>query len=299
MAPTDRAGPPAAMMPGAFADDVRSGDRTAWLAALFAPDAARPALHALAAYRLELHRIVETVPQAMAAEIRLQWWRDAIRDEGFGAGRSVPLVDALREGARLYGWPHETLCAVSEAFIHDLYADPLEDWTAFDGYAGESHGALVQLGAMALAVSALGEAGGFAAARTAATAAGYAGVVLAAADVAASVPRRFARGVTLVPTTAWREATGEAQDAAMTAGRLPEGAAAAAAAVAAHGLAAHGEMMRHLPGVAAEARTAFLPAVVAARSLRLAARAPLSEPRPAAWRTQLDLWRAARRLNRL
>ncbi|UOM34443.1 squalene/phytoene synthase family protein [Acuticoccus sp. I52.16.1] len=278
-------------------DAVRQGDRTAWLAALFAPEPARPALHALAAYRVELGRIVETVRDPMAAEIRLQWWRDAIRDEGFGAGRSVPLVDALREGARRYEWPLDTLCAVSEAFIHDLYADPLPDWDAFDGYAGEACAAPVQLAAMTLCVEALGKPAGLAAARTAATAAGYAGVALAAADVALTVPRRFARGSSLIPVAAWRAATGEDQAASMAAGRLPEGADRAARAVAAHGRAADEAMRRHLAAVAPQARAAFLPAMTARRAL--ATRAPLSERRPASWRTQLDLWWAAKRLDRL
>ncbi|RAH99704.1 hypothetical protein DLJ53_18225 [Acuticoccus sediminis] len=279
-------------------DAVRDGDRTRWLAALFAPEPTRPALHALAAYRLELKRIVETVSDPMAAEIRLQWWRDAIRNEGYGAGRSVPLVDHLRQGAERYRWPLETLCAVSEAFIHDLYADPLASWDDFDGYAGEGQGALVQLAAMALCVDALGADDGLAAARSAGTAAGYAGVVLAAADVASSVPRRFARGVSLVPSSVWREATGEEQGASMSAGRLPEGAGRAASAVAGHGEAAHRAMREHIAGVAPAARAAFLPALAARRHLALAARAPLSEPQPAVWRTQIDLWRAARWVNR-
>lgn len=277
---------------------VRAGDRTAWLAALFAPEPVRPALHALAAYRLELARIVATVRDPMAAEIRLQWWRDAIRDEGYGAGRSVPLVDTLREAARTYHWPLDTLCAISEAHIHDLYADPLEDWSALDGYAGEAYAAPLQLAAMALGVDALGEAEGFAAARTAAEAAGHAGVAMAAADVALTVPHRFARGVSLVPAAIWREATGETLAQSMNAARLPDGAATAVRAVAAHGAAADTAFRAALPTVAAPVRAALLPAMAARRALRAAARAPLEAGRPAAWRVQLDLWRGARRMRR-
>lgn len=282
----------------AIEETVREGDRTAWLSALFAPDRARPALHALAAYRLELTRIVETVRDPMAAEIRLQWWRDAIRDEGYGAGRSVPLVDRLREGAAHYHWPLDTLCAVSEAFIHDLYADPLPDWNAFDGYAGEAHGAPIQLAAMALCVEALGETDGLAAARSAGTAAGYGGVALAAADVALKVPQRFARGVSLVPVEAWQAATGEAPGASMAAGRLPDGADRAVQAVVEHGREALGAMQARLPEVHQAARAAFLPAMVSQRTLDAAASAPLAARPPASWRTQLALWRVARHLNR-
>lgn len=282
----------------AIGEAVRSGDRTAWLAALFAPESVRWALHALTAYRLELERIVAAAREPMAAEVRLQWWRDAIRDEGYGAGASVPLVDALREGARRYLWPLDTLCAVSEAHIHDLYADPFEDWDAFDGFAGESYGALTQLAAMALAVDALGPSDGAAAARSAATASGWAGVTLAAADAAATFVPRFAAGRARVPESVWRAHAAVPLAEALPAGRPPGGAAVVVRAVVRHGEEADAALRDALSGVAPVARAALLPALLARGSLRAAAQAPLAPRLPSAWRAQLALWREARRLAR-
>lgn len=279
-----------------LAAEVRARDRTAFLASLFAPESVRPALIALAAYRLEMRRIVETITDPMAAEIRLQWWRDAIRNQGFGEGGGVPLVMALREGMARYGWPADALCAVSEAHIHDLYADPFEDWDGFDGYAGEAFGAPVQLAAMALSVDALGEEEGHAAARTAGTAAGYAGVAVAASDAALHFAPRFARARTAVPAAVFREATGRDLKPALEAGALPDGADRAVRALVERGEWADAEMRRLLPGVAAEARGAFLAPLTAALALAAVRKAPLRPDPPAAWRVQWTLWRAARRL---
>ena len=269
---------------------VRSGDRTAWLSALFAPAAARAALLALAAYRLELARIAAAAREPLAAEIRLQWWRDAIADVGTGAGRSLPLVDALRDGAARYGWPVETLCAVSEAHIHDLYADPFGDFSAFDGYSGEVFGALTLLGAMTLGVEARGPDAGLVAARSGATAAGWAGVVLAAADAALFAAGDFARGRTRVPASAFPVDPRPA----LLLQKRPEGAQEAVLALVRHGERADAQMRACLPQVDATVRAAFLPALVARSRLAAAARRPLAPVPPADWRLQLALWREAR-----
>lgn len=285
-----------AMPPEATTESVRALDRTRWLGTLFVPETVRPALLALAAYRLELIRIVDGSREPMAAEIRLQWWRDAIRNEGYGEGASVPLVDALRDGIARYGWPVDTVCAVSEAFIHDLYADPFEDWDAFDGDAGEAYGAPVQLAAIALGIDALGREEGMAAARTAATAAGYAGVAMAAADTATTFAPRFARGRTRIPAAAWREATGGDLTAALSSGASPEASAEAVRMIVAHGREADVEMREHLARVASSVRAAFLPALVASLALDAAHRSPIAPRAPAPWRVQLAMWREARRL---
>lgn len=281
-----------------IATTVRAGDRVAWLAALFVPPTARGALHALSAYRLELRRIVGLARDPLPAEIRLQWWRDAIRNLGYGEGAAIPLVLALRDGIARYGWPADTLCAMSEAHIHDLYADPFADMAAFDGYAGEAFGAPVQLAAMALCVDRLGLADGHAAARTAATAAGWAGVALAAVDAVQGFAARFDHSRTLVPADVWHRATGTDLSAALRSARLPDNAATAVSAMVARGEAADHELRALLPGVAREARGAFLPALTARRALGLARGSPLSAAPPSAWRTQIDLWVEARRLRR-
>ncbi|WP_157961823.1 squalene/phytoene synthase family protein [Acuticoccus kandeliae] len=279
--------------------DVRAGDRVQFLATLFAPEPVRPALHALAAYRIELGRVVATARDPLAAEIRLQWWRDAIRDQGFGEGAAVPLVLALREAMARYGWPADTLVAMSEAHIHDLYADPFADFDAFDGYAGETHGAAVQLTAMALSVHALGEGAGYDAARTAARAAGYAGVALTSLAAARRFVPRFHAGHTLAPESVLRETVDGDIAQHLTEGTLPERAEATVIALLDHGEAAHEAMRGLLPGVAAPARAAFLTAIAARQPLGAIRRRPLAPPESGGWREQFALWRAARTVNRL
>jgi len=279
--------------------DVRARDRTAYLATLFAPERTRPALLTLHAYRLELRRIVDTIREPLAAEIRLQWWRDAIRGEGYGAGgAAVPLVEALQENMARYRWPADALCAMSEARIHDLYADPFADWDAFDGYAGEVHGTAIQLAAMALCVDRLGPEDGHGAARSAATAAGWAGVAEAAADAAMEFVPRFRRARAVVPASAWREATGTDLRAALESGELPEGAADAVTALLSHGERADGRMRDLIGSVAPAARAAFLPAFTARRRLSAVRSAPLSPRPPGALAMQWALWRASGTLSR-
>ncbi len=221
-----------------FAADVRTGDRTSYLSILFAPESARPALYALAAYRLELSRIVARARDPMAAEVRLQWWRDAIRNEGFGEGAPVPLVVALREAMDRYGWPADTLAAISEARIHDLYADPFADTDGFDGFAGEAFAAPLQLSAMAQAIAVHGEEAGYAASRTAAGAAGHGGVALAAADAALHEAARLKAGRTHIPASLWQAAGAGDIATHLTAGTVPDALPEAVRAMVAHGEAA-------------------------------------------------------------
>ena len=62
---------------------VRTGDRDRFLASLFAPDDARPALLALYAFNLEIGRIAASVSEPQLGLIRQQWWLDTL-DAIFG-----------------------------------------------------------------------------------------------------------------------------------------------------------------------------------------------------------------------
>lgn len=59
---------------------VRKHDRGRFVTALFAPDAAREGLFALYAYNHEIARTREVVTETMIGQMRLQFWRDAVRD---------------------------------------------------------------------------------------------------------------------------------------------------------------------------------------------------------------------------
>ncbi|WP_237216673.1 squalene/phytoene synthase family protein, partial [Falsiroseomonas oryziterrae] len=73
---------------GDLAAFARAHDPDRFLCALFAPADRRDALFALIAYNHELARAREAATNPIAAQIRLQWWRDTV--EAAAAGRTVP-----------------------------------------------------------------------------------------------------------------------------------------------------------------------------------------------------------------
>ncbi|MEM9222501.1 MAG: squalene/phytoene synthase family protein [Pseudomonadota bacterium] len=281
-----------------LAQELRQANRSAYLATLFVPEAVREAIAALALYGVELDRIVARAREPLAAEVRLQWWRDAIRNEGFGEDAPIPIVEALREGMDRYGWPADTLCAMSEARIHDLYSDPFPDTSAFDGYAGEVFAAPMQLAAMAVGVARFGPEDGPVAASAAAQAAGYGGVALAAADAAEGEIQRLRLGRTHIPETLWKGEGTMSLRAALTDGAVPETADEAVRAMAAHGDAADKEFRAAMDLITAPLRVALLPAFGARPVLRAVAANPLAPRLPGQLITQWRMWWDARRLAR-
>lgn len=270
---------------------VRSEARPRYLASLFAPALARPALLALAAFDVETARIPHLVREPMAGEIRLQWWRDALAAPA-GVASGHPVADPLRAAIERWRLPITAFEAFLEARTADLYDDAFPDMASFEGYAGETSGALVQLAAIVLAA---GEDPG------SGTAAGHAGVALALADLLANVPRAVARHRLPVPA-----------DLAGTFGIDPEALFAGGdrprlgAALGELGRRAVGHLDRVaelLPGLPAAVVPAFLPlAVLRPRFARMAAADwdPMrSVVRPSPLGEFWRVWRAARRPGRI
>ena len=79
---------------------ARELDYDRYLAALLAPRAARDGLMALAAFHGEIARIPRTVREPGVGDIRLQWWRDALRDAGRHGDRQSRRRRDARRGAR-------------------------------------------------------------------------------------------------------------------------------------------------------------------------------------------------------
>jgi len=73
---------------GDLAAFARAHDPDRFLCALFAPADRRSAVFALIAYNHELARAREAAALPIAAQIRLQWWRDTV--DAAAAGRPVP-----------------------------------------------------------------------------------------------------------------------------------------------------------------------------------------------------------------
>ncbi len=55
-------------------------DYDRFTASQFAPDSARPRIHALLAFNYEIARAREIANENLAGQVRLQWWRDAVND---------------------------------------------------------------------------------------------------------------------------------------------------------------------------------------------------------------------------
>lgn len=130
---------------------VRTGDRDRFLASLFAPDEARPALLALYAFNLESARIAASVSEPQLGLIRQQWWLDTL-DAIFG-GADVPGQPVAQELARAVergGLPKHALRNLVLAREFDLYNDPMPDMLALEAYLGETSSALIQMASLVL-----------------------------------------------------------------------------------------------------------------------------------------------------
>jgi len=133
----------------ACAQLVERGDPDRFTAVMAAPPQARQALFPIYAFNIEVSRAPWVTQEPMIAEMRLQWWRDAL-DE-IGAAKEVrrhevvtPLAQVLdAEGADL-------LDALTGARLWDVYRDPFEDMTHFREYLTKTSGNLLLVAARAL-----------------------------------------------------------------------------------------------------------------------------------------------------
>ena len=157
---------------------ARAEDRDRWLASLFAPAVARPALHALIAFEREMTRLREAVREPQAGEIRLVWWREALtgprRDEAQANPVAAAMIDTLE---RLRPPPHLIENAIAGRQF-DLYDDPFATVADLEAYLGETRSGLLQIAAFAL-----GEASG------AAEASGLAGVAIGLTELLRGLSR--------------------------------------------------------------------------------------------------------------
>lgn len=128
---------------------VQRGDPDRFLAAMAAPVAARRVLFPLYAMNVEVSRAPWVTQEAMIAEMRLQWWRDALEEiAGAGPVRRHEVVTPLAEALTA-----EIARALDEYIAvrsWDIYRDPFEDQAHFDRYIDRSSGSLLWAAARAL-----------------------------------------------------------------------------------------------------------------------------------------------------
>lgn len=133
----------------ACADLVRRADPDRFLSAMASPVAARCVLFPLYAFNVEVARAPWVTQEHVIAEMRLQWWRDAL--EEIGAGGPVrrhevatPLAGVLdAQGARM-------LDDLILARRWDIYRDPFQDKAAFEDYVDKTASGLMWTAARAL-----------------------------------------------------------------------------------------------------------------------------------------------------
>lgn len=136
----------------ACAGIVRRGDPERFQAAMAAPIAARKVLFPLYAFNVEVSRAPWMTAEPLIAEMRLQWWRDALEDiAGGGHVRkhevTGPLADVLDpDGARL-------LDGLVAARRMDTERAPFANAASLDAYLEATGGHLAWTAARLLGAS--------------------------------------------------------------------------------------------------------------------------------------------------
>ena len=121
---------------------VEKADPLRFRAAMAAPVPARRVLFPLYAFNVEVARAPWVTQEAMIAEMRLQWWRDALEELGKGgAVRRHEVVDALADVLDAEG--AACLDGLVAARRWDVYKDGFEDAAHFESYIDATSGNLM------------------------------------------------------------------------------------------------------------------------------------------------------------
>jgi phytoene/squalene synthetase len=129
---------------------VERGDPDRFLAAMAAPVAARERLFPLYAFNLEVARAPWVTEEPLIAEMRLQWWRDAVAEVAAGGPARAhevmePLAAVIRGGV-----PGELLDGIVAARRWDIYREPFGSVAELWAHLDATGGALMWASAMAL-----------------------------------------------------------------------------------------------------------------------------------------------------
>ncbi len=276
-------------MPDAFLhceELVRTGDKDRYLATLFAPAKYRRALFALYAFNFEVARIREVAREAMAGEVRLQWWSEVLSGSGRGEVAAHPVAAALRDAVVRYALPPRTLAELIDARRFDLYNEPMHDVAALEDYAARTSSALMELAARILADGRDPGARQFL---------HHAGIAYAIGGLLASFAIHASRGQLYVPLEVLNRH--HARTADVYSGKATVELRAALAEMRLHARAHLSAARRFADDIPATVTPAVLPVVLVKPTLARMERRlyrPFRVTRLAPWRRQWTLWRAAR-----
>ncbi len=128
---------------------VERADPVRFRAVMAAPVAARPILFPLYAFNAEVARAPWVTQEAMIAEMRLQWWRDAL--EEITEARDVRRHEVTIPLARVITPDDATLLdELVAARRWDIYRDPFEDQADMERYINQTAGHLMVVAARRL-----------------------------------------------------------------------------------------------------------------------------------------------------
>ena len=265
---------------------VQQADRDRFIASLFAPADKRDGLYALYAFNAEIARVREVAHQALAGEIRLQWWSDVIACERTGEARANPVAAALLATIERHRLSPARLITMVEAHRFDLYDEPMRDLAQLETYAKQTSSAPF---ALAVQILAGAEADAICA---------PAGVAYAVTGLLRALPLHIARRQFYLPAAFLDEYGASLDD--LSAGRSSPSLDVALRelrAFARRNLQKAREQMVQLPQ---SAIPALLPLALVGPSLdRLEKSPPFQPAEIPQWRRQWLIWRAARNPERI
>ncbi|MGB0498039.1 MAG: squalene/phytoene synthase family protein [Rubricella sp.] len=246
------------MSVNACAELVRKGDPDRFLAAMAARPPERALLFPLYAFNLEIARAPWIASEPMLAEIRLQWWRDALSEIYTGqVPRRHEVVEPLAAVIGATDLPRPLLDALIDARAFDAYGDPHPGRAAFDAYVTATGGNLMRLAALALGADA-----------NAAAIAGQAGAVHATGMLFEALPALYAANWDPVPVL------GPIDRNAIAESRVPPPLAEALRSIASDALDRLAGLRTRRMEIPPEIRPALLPLWRAEAALKRAATAP-------------------------
>lgn len=129
---------------------VEKGDPARFRTVMAASVPVRAPLFALYAFNVEVSRAPWLTAEPMIAEMRLQWWRDALEEiAAGGAVRRHEVVSALAQVLSVE--QARRLDALVAARRWECYREPFEDGAHLNAYLRDTSGLLVQVAAECLA----------------------------------------------------------------------------------------------------------------------------------------------------
>lgn len=129
---------------------VRSADPARYFASQFIPGMHRDDVFALHAFDLEIRKIVRTIREPVAGEIRLQWWREVFQGARNAEAAASPLADLMLDLTQRHSVGPQIWENYLDGRIFDLYDDAVEDRAAFEAYSGQTEGTVLQLACLTL-----------------------------------------------------------------------------------------------------------------------------------------------------